>query len=147
MSGNDNSFIVRLPDGRRLELCSTEGADAFLRLQSSESFDWLTVNFTECKRIRNKKRRINAAMRGRLQMVGCFVESFARYATHEVFAEAVPHEEIVFWLDYVMDEFKKLINDPGWLRNGTLSKHDTYTIQPCISMFMHKAPARLALER
>ena len=83
-------------------------------------------------------------------MIGFSADSFSSNATPSVFAEAVPDEEIVFWIDYVIDELKRLKrlkNDHGWLRSGTLERHDAFTLHPCISMFKHEAPARLALER
>eukprot|EP00956_Cyclotella_meneghiniana_P036389 scaffold125039_cov21-Cyclotella_meneghiniana.AAC.1 len=80
-------------------------------------------------------------------MIGFSADSFSSNATPSVFAEAVPDEEIVFWIDYVIDELKRLKNDPGWLSSGTLERHDAFTLHPCISMFKHEAPARLALER
>jgi len=150
MSGNDeDSCISVMPDGRRLQLCSQEGADAFLRHTPTGSlFNWFTMNYGVCKRIRSwNNGELNDAAIQQLIMIGFSADSFSSNATPSVFAEAVPDEEIVFWIDYVIDELKRLKNDPGWLSSGTLERHDAFTLHPCISMFKHEAPARLALER
>lgn len=45
------------------------------------------------------------------------------------------------------DELKKLSHNSGWIGSGTLDKHDSFTLIPCVGMFKHEAPARLAFER
>lgn len=57
------------------------------------------------------------------------------------------YEYVVGWLDYVKDELKKLSHNSGWIGSGTLDKHDSFTLIPCVGMFKHEAPARLAFER
>ena len=91
--------------------------------------------------------RLTAADKEHLIMTGFGADSISRYCTPEVFAECVSDEEIIFWLDYVMDELKNLSHNSGWVRNGTLLRHDAFTLNPCVSMFKHKAPSRLAMER
>lgn len=148
MASNEDSCISNLPDGRRLELCSQEGADAFLKYNPSGSFNFFTQNFGVCKTIRRKNtRRLNAGEKDRLTMVAFMADSLAQYSTRKVFAECVPDDEISFWLDYVMEELKKLISDEAWLATGELHQHDAFTINPCVSMFKHDSPSKLAYER
>ena len=145
--GGKDSCINHLPNGRRLELCSQEGADAFILYNPSEKFEFFTLNLTECIKIRSQSRRLNAGEKEHLLMTGFMVDSLSKCATKEVFANNVPDDEILCWLDYVMHELTKLASNERWQRTGLLDKHDAFTINPCVSMFQHEAPAKLALER
>lgn len=147
MASDRDSCITHMPDGRRFELCSEEGANAFLRYGTAGSFNWFTMNIPTCKMIRGSNRRLSAGDKERLLMIGFTADSFSGYCDQSVFAECVSDDEIVFWLDYVMDELKELASNTGWISNGTLERHDAFTINPCVTMFSHEAPARLAMER
>ena len=146
-SAGRDSCINHLPDGRRLELCSQEGADAFITYNPSQPFEFFTLNLGDCIKIRSQSRRLNAGEKDRLLMIGFTIDSISKYATKEVFAKYIPDKELIFWLDYVMEELKKLASNERWQRTGLLDKHDAFTINPCVSMFQHEAPAKLALER
>ena len=62
------------------------------------------MNYGVCKRIRSwNNRELNDAAKQQLIMIGFSADSFSSNATPSVFAEAVPDEEIVFWIDYVID--------------------------------------------
>ena len=107
MASDRDSCITHMPDGRRFELCSEEGANAFIRYGTAGSFNWFTMNIPTCKMIRGSNRRLSAGDKERLLMIGFTADSFSGYCDQSVFAECVSDDEIVFWLDYVMDELKE----------------------------------------
>ena len=150
MAGEEDSCMCLLTDGRNVELCSQEGSDAFL-LQAGP-FHFFTTNIKECNRIRKNSRQraggtLNADEKQRLTMVHFMADSLARCSSPALFAEKVPEEEIEFWLDHVMTELKEKTKDVRWQRTGILEQHDAFIINPCVSMFHHHAPAKMAFSK
>jgi hypothetical protein len=144
-----DSCKVLLSDGRNVDVCTREGADIFLQTNPGEN-NFFTSNIGDASRIRQKIRTsggvLSAAEKQRLTITYFTADSLARYSSPELFAK-IPRDELECWIDHVMMELSEKIKDPSWTRTGILEEHDTFILNPCISMFMHSFPVLLAFEK
>jgi len=138
---------VTLPDGRKIDICTNEGADIFLQVpENGQDFQFFTSNIGTASMIRSRK-RLNANDKSKLTMIYFMVDSLSQYSTPGLFRSNVPQGEIEFWIDHVIIELKKLSTNQGWINTGKLEEHDAFILNQCISMFMHPVPVALAFEK
>ena len=150
-----DSCKMILPDGRNVELCSQEGADAFLETPGAVKRLFTSNNggLGDANRIRKKSRnktgknRLNAGEKSRLTAVHFTIESFSRYCSPAVFEDNVTKNDIEFWLDHVIVELKEKTKDERWQQMGVLEPHDAFVLNPCVPMFLHTTVAVMAFDK
>jgi hypothetical protein len=105
--GNDKSFQVDLPNGRKVELHSKKGADEFL--------DTVGTDFISTTLTATDNQELECAYM-LLLMVGA-------NASSEKIASGIPESELRMLVDYMKDTLDTLSTDRNWLRSGTVSKY------------------------
>jgi len=146
----EDSCKVHLDDGRTVDICTTRGADTYLQSYQSIEFKLFSKNMRDAKKIREKGRRkgrLSAAVKSRLTLLYFMVDSIAQYSSLEIFTSIVPKLEIEEWIEHVIVELKEKSGDKKWAQTGTLEQHDTFLLNPCVSMFRHAIPTQLAFEK
>ncbi|CAJ1967180.1 unnamed protein product [Cylindrotheca closterium] len=145
MQGARDSCKCHLPDGSCVDICTEEGANAFLQSGSSDEFQTFSGNVETLSQIRSK-RRLNAGDKQTMIMLGFTIDSLAQYADNRVFRQCVPESEIRAWLNYTIEEIQKLSTNRNWISTGNLQQHDAFVLNPCISMMMHAVPTVMVFE-
>jgi len=152
MGDTTDSLKILLPNGRNIDICTTEGADYFLRYPSSENdrdFSFFSKNLEEANKLRKlaKKRILTSVEKQRLICTYFGADALARYATPSVFMEKMPRKELELWMDHIMHHITDMTTNGNWTRTGVLVQHDAFLLHPCVSMFHHPPVAILAFER
>lgn len=136
-----------LPDGRNVDVCTPHGAAAFI--EAPGSFEFFTQNIESVDKIREKAKRkggkLSAKDKRTLEIAYLTAEGLGEEAEPKVFAK-IPKAEIECFMDHVIEQIANFTEDPKWVRTGVLSTHDQMCIHPCMSMFMHAVPTRLAFD-
>lgn len=147
MRENENSIKVHMPNGRTVDICTTPGADAFLKAKTSkDDADYLKSNIENAKKIRSK-RKLGGKDKEQLKMIYIMIDSLADYSTPEVFRSYVPLKDVEFWVDHVMTVLKSIAQDKRWTATGKLEEHDAFVLNSCVSMFTNAVPVAIAHEK
>jgi hypothetical protein len=104
--GNDMSFQVVLPNGRKVELHSKEGADEFV-----DTFGTDFISTT-----------LAATDNQELQFAYILMVMVGRNASSEKIASGIPESELRTLVDHARDTLDTLSIDSKWLRSGKVSK-------------------------
>mmetsp|Transcript_28874 Transcript_28874/g.32381 ORF Transcript_28874/g.32381 Transcript_28874/m.32381 type:complete len:571 (+) Transcript_28874:28-1740(+) len=144
-----NTVKIALPDGSNVDVCTREGAHAFI--QSPGPFNFFTTNIESCNEIRKKEkknrgRRLTPQEKQLLEVTYLVAEGLAESSAPEIFA-TIPKEEIECWMDHVIEQIAEKTKDPRWIKTGILERHDLFIISPCIPLFMHAVPVKLAFDK
>jgi hypothetical protein len=103
--GNDVSFQVVLPNGRKIELHSKKGADEFV---DTVGTDFISTSLT-------------AADDPELQWLTFALVMVANNTSPEKIASRIPESELRTLVDHSRDTFDTLSTDSKWLLSGTVS--------------------------
>jgi hypothetical protein len=130
---------------------SSNGAHAFTK--ETEKFNFFASSIEVTNRIRQKAKENNP---GKLttqeeeQLVVTYVMAYAlaENSDPEIFNK-IPESEIECWMDHVMEQITEKTKDDRCVYTGILSEQrDMFLLlNPCVSMFMHSVPTRLAFEK
>ena len=95
-----STYNVTLHDGRTVDICTEEGANAFLRDENSNCD--LLISSTL------KKKLINPNHEDVLNESWAFLSSLSLCTLIPIsFGRRIPEAEIQFWLEHVIDDLKK----------------------------------------
>jgi hypothetical protein len=103
--GTGLTFQVLLPNGRKVELWSKEGADVFV---DTVGTDFISTNIT-------------TADDDELTDVYTLIFAVATNASPEKIASGIPESELRIFIERTRDTLGTLSNDRKWLRSGTVS--------------------------
>mmetsp|Transcript_45869 Transcript_45869/g.111136 ORF Transcript_45869/g.111136 Transcript_45869/m.111136 type:complete len:109 (+) Transcript_45869:767-1093(+) len=81
-----DSCNCHLPDGRCVDICTEEGANAFLQFGSPSEFETFSGNVETMSQIRSK-RRLNAGDKNQLIMLNFTIDALAQYSDNNVFRQ------------------------------------------------------------
>ncbi|CAJ1957532.1 unnamed protein product [Cylindrotheca closterium] len=115
-------YMVKLSDGRSMNIGSNHGANAFLRAASK--IDHFSFHVNQINGIRRKK-RINDIDSHKIIKHIEFFNSIAR-ADPDLFREKVPQSEIKCWLDFIVESIKKMSTDSKWISTGLPAFRDIF---------------------
>jgi hypothetical protein len=105
--GNCMSLQVVLPNGRKLELASMEGANDFV---DSVGADFISTNLA----VTDIQKLESAYM---LMLI------IADNASPEKIASGIPESELRTLVDHMLDTLHKLSTDSQWLRSGKVARY------------------------
>ena len=145
----DGSCRMHLPDGSCVELCTQEGANAFLQYggrNPTTPMEFLSDSAERISQIRRRKDRLSGQDQEELLMYYSYALALFRYASEDVFREYVPETELEAWLDCIRQELSRLVNHRQWIETGDLQPHDAHVLHSCIHLFYHAVPTALAME-
>jgi hypothetical protein len=111
--GNDKLFQVVLPNGRKLELNSREGADEFV---DTFGTDFLSTNLT-------------ATDDQELKSTCMMMLMIAENASPEKIASGIPESELRTLVDHTRDTLDTLSTDSKWLRSGKVAMHHEFLLK------------------
>mmetsp|Transcript_27215 Transcript_27215/g.66047 ORF Transcript_27215/g.66047 Transcript_27215/m.66047 type:complete len:489 (+) Transcript_27215:793-2259(+) len=139
-------YNVTLQDGSTVDVCSEEGANAFLRQASSSNCDLISSTLKKIQKIYNKKKRLNRYDKGVLLSSWLLICGFISQADRDIFRKAIEDSEIQFWLEYVIEDIKKLTAKRTWQQSGTLGWLEDSALFSSSCMVKHAVPVVLAFE-
>jgi hypothetical protein len=96
---------VKLPNGRKIVVCSREGVDEFV---DTVGTDFISVNLT-------------AANEQELNLAYTLMVEVAQKVSSEKIAAGFPESELRKFVEHTRDTLKTLSTDRNWLRSGTVS--------------------------
>lgn len=143
----EGEFNLQIDDGSFVNVFEEGGPDAFLRGTSLKNMTIFSSVVSEIKEIlkkAKKKKKVNAADKGKLKGFHNFLVAVSGHSTFTLFDEKVPASEIQCWLEFTIDEIKRFTAMPKWINTGTLEKHDMDILQTCMSMFNQANVVRAA---
>ncbi|CAJ1954833.1 unnamed protein product [Cylindrotheca closterium] len=137
------SCIVMLPHGSPADIDTNEGANEVLR--SCPTF--LSTQIKRIKIIRlipglNSRQDLLDQLEHAHDAIRCFSRNVDRLLFREKLAEA----ESKCWLEFAIDEIKKITIKTSWIEQGTLDFDDYAALQSCHEMFSHQVPVSLAFK-
>mmetsp|Transcript_27214 Transcript_27214/g.66042 ORF Transcript_27214/g.66042 Transcript_27214/m.66042 type:complete len:180 (+) Transcript_27214:793-1332(+) len=140
-------YNVTLQDGSTVDVCSEEGANAFLRQASSSNCDLISSLLKKIKKIRRKK-RLNPNDKHMISENWSHLSAFVLESDPKLFREKILETEIQLWLEHVIDVLKKLTTTQTWIQSGTLGGAvEDLALFSCVPMFeFHAVPVVLAFE-
>jgi hypothetical protein len=112
---------VKLPNGRKIELASREGADDFV---DTVGTDFISTNLT-------------AANDAELMFAYTMITSISDHASPEKIASGIPESELRTFVEHSRDTLKTLSTDRTWLRSGTVSMWHNLLLQAVASFSKH----------
>jgi hypothetical protein len=105
--GNDLSIHVVLPNGRKVEICSSkEGADEFV---DTVGTDFISTNLT----VTDDEELTDAYT---------LLLAIAETASREKIASGIPESELRIFIEQALDTLDTLSTDRNWVRSGTVSR-------------------------
>jgi hypothetical protein len=119
--GNDMSFHVVLPNGRKVDLDSKKGVDEFV---DTFGTDFMATSPT-------------ATYDQELRSACILMFKVADTASPEKIASGIPGSELRTFLEHTRDILDTLSTDRNWLRSGTLSSHHELLLTVVVSFSQH----------
>jgi hypothetical protein len=123
----EGTFQVVLPNGRKIELASREGADEFVDTVGS---DFISTNLT-------------AADDEELTSAYMTMVTVSENASPEKIAAGFPESELRTFIEHMRDTLDTLSTDRNWLRSGTVSMCHDMLLQAVA--FLSKHPSFLKI--
>jgi hypothetical protein len=127
--GDEMLFQVVLPNGRKLELNSREGADEFV---DTFGTDFISTNLT-------------ATDGQELQFAYTLMIAVAQNASPEKIASGIPESELRTLVDHTRDTLGALSTDRNWLRSGTVSILHEVLLRAVITFLKHSSFVKIFL--
>mmetsp|Transcript_19320 Transcript_19320/g.47775 ORF Transcript_19320/g.47775 Transcript_19320/m.47775 type:complete len:319 (-) Transcript_19320:820-1776(-) len=137
------SFDVTLPDGREFDISTAAGTASYLQNVDFTTIRPIDTTVKELIKIQ-KNERENPNYLNLVMTLNQFLAFLVNNADRDVFLEKVPQVEIQSWLNYMIQELKRLSETPIWTQTGALN--DNIALSACVPMFCHVAPVALAFE-
>mmetsp|Transcript_19321 Transcript_19321/g.47782 ORF Transcript_19321/g.47782 Transcript_19321/m.47782 type:complete len:460 (-) Transcript_19321:385-1764(-) len=139
------SFDVTLPDGREFDISTAAGTASYLQNVDFTTIRPIDTTVKELIKIQ-KNERENPNYLNLVMTLNQFLAFLVNNADRDVFLEKVPQVEIQSWLNYMIQELKRLSETPIWTQTGALNECDTIALTICIPLFSHLAPVELAFD-
>jgi hypothetical protein len=127
--GNGMSFQVVLPNGRKLELVSKEGADEFV---DTVGTDFISTNLA-------------ATDDQKLESAYMLMLMIADNASPEKIASEIPESELRTLVDHTRNTLDTLSTDSEWLRSGKVAMHHEFLLSAVVSFSMHSSFVKIFL--
>mmetsp|Transcript_511 Transcript_511/g.846 ORF Transcript_511/g.846 Transcript_511/m.846 type:complete len:553 (+) Transcript_511:181-1839(+) len=143
-SPNEAFYLIELPNGsQQFDIGTKEGATAFI--QATNGMKYISRTVAALRQIRSSQEHHE------LDQGMMYLESSLFFlpanADKQVFGEMIPQAEFQIWLDYVIDELKKLVANPTWINSsGYITEFDFGVWRPIAPMMGHSGVANLAFQ-
>jgi hypothetical protein len=126
-TSNGVSYQVVLPNGRKVKLCSKEGADEFV---GAVGTDFISMNLT-------------AWGETKLGYVYSLMETVAEHASPKKIADGIPESELRTFVEHSRDTLDTLSTDRHWLRRGRISPYHKQLLHTLTCFSMHLSFAKI----
>mmetsp|Transcript_31791 Transcript_31791/g.76998 ORF Transcript_31791/g.76998 Transcript_31791/m.76998 type:complete len:505 (-) Transcript_31791:211-1725(-) len=137
-------FDVVLPNGIRVDVRTRAGTAAFLKYSN---VNYLSSKVREMRKIQ-KKKKLNADDEAMLGELNYFISIIAENADpcRDLFRERVAESEVQCWLEYNIEEVKRLTTSETWIKTGDIFQGLGEMIRGWIFMFSHAVPVAFAFD-
>jgi hypothetical protein len=126
---DEDSRQVELPNGRKIELASREGADD---LVDTVGTDFISTNLT-------------ATDHEELMFAYVIIVTVAETASPLKIASGIPESELRTFIEHTRNTLKTLSTDRNWLRSGALRRHHELLLQAVASFSRHPSFLKIFL--
>ena len=134
----ESYFKVRFPDGRTVDIMTTEGADEFI----GNGAPFIESNLGQAQEARNRLAKGNISNQERRSLQDSLVHAYlmfgyvANNASEQGFAN-VGQGQVDGLISHVSDIFSALSTSKRWTKTGVLQKYDQELLESLICFMKH----------
>ncbi|CAJ1956015.1 unnamed protein product [Cylindrotheca closterium] len=138
-----NPYFVDLPDGSEFNIRTKQGANALLLRVPNANY--IPSILQEIRKVRSKP-RMSVDDRVDINRHQQCTYWLALNADEKLFREKIPKSIIRIWLDFTIEELRRLSTDRNWIAKGELNDIDGAILVQCLPLFHHVVPVVVAFQ-